>query len=313
MFRYYKRQKEFIKENIFPDLENFKKNNDTSLSEKDFDKIRNYYGLTLPTIADIFCTFRGAGLTHSERETITYLGALTGLFDDFFDEKGTKDVHIKELLDHPDIENAGNSHEKLFIRYYRKAFGNKHSNSLEEYRDLIFKAQILSKKQTGGKLSFEEILHITEQKGGNSVLFVRAALKGEILKPEKELLFKLGLLAQLEDDIFDIYKDHQEGVQTLATTTDSITSLRSLYRSLVNEIYELSEGTDFPKKNKKKFAGAIAVIAARGLVCLDQLVKLDHEGKFEISGHSREQLVCDMGKLKNNLKWVHFSVLQLAG
>ena len=36
-----------------------------------------------------------------ERLDLTYLGGLTGLFDDFFDKRDLPESYIRELLEHP--------------------------------------------------------------------------------------------------------------------------------------------------------------------------------------------------------------------
>lgn len=302
----YKRQKQFMKETILLDLEDIKKNNDQSLTEKDFEKITFYYGLAVPIIGEIFCLLRGTKITHSERKTLTYLGGLTGLFDDFFDESETPETHIKELINDPNIEIARNSHERLFIQFYLKSLEQNHSISIKKYFNAGFDAQVQSKKQTDPNLSTEEILRITQQKGGVFILLYRAALEGNIPDFEKDLLFKIGLLGQLENDIFDIYKDHQTGIYTLATTTKSIIALRSRYQSIMNDIFVSIYKTSFPESNKKKFARLFSVIASRGLVCLDQLIKLEDEELFEISKYTKKQLICNMGKLKNTFKWINY-------
>ena len=138
------------------------------------------------------------------------------------------------------------------------------------------------------------------------MLFYRAALDGNILDLEKDLLFNIGFLGQLENDIFDIYKDHKAGICTLPTTTKSVVALRSQYQSILDHVYQLIEDTNFSKSNKKKFSRLFAIISSRGLVCLDQLVKLETPEAFQITRYSREQLICNMSKLKNIIKWIGY-------
>lgn len=306
LYSCYRRQKQFMRETILPDLKNFKENNDHNLTERDFHKISFYYGLAVPVVGEIFSLLRGKEFTRFERKTLTYLGGITGLFDDFFDETETEESHLKEMINNPKIEIARNSSEKLFLQFYLKAMEQGDSTLIKKYFNECFDAQVLSKKQTDPHLSSEEIRSITRQKGGVSILFYRAALEGDLQEPEKALLLHIGFLGQLENDIFDIYKDHRVGISTLATTTKSIAALRSRYQSILNDVYASIDQTDFPKANRKKFSRLLALIASRGLVCLDQLAKLENNGSFEISTYTREQMICDMGKLKNNIKWVGF-------
>ncbi len=51
----------------------------------------------------------------------------------------------------------------------------------------------------------------------------------ELTELEEELLFRIGFLGQLENEIFDIYKDHKVGLRTLATNTRTIPELKKIY------------------------------------------------------------------------------------
>jgi uncharacterized protein YdcH (DUF465 family) len=304
--RCYQQQKQFMKETILLDLEHAKQHIDQDFTASDIKKITFYYGLTIPITGELLNVLKGVTITPSERKTLTYLGGLTGLFDDLFDEKETPQDHIKELLNNPSLEITRNVHERLVVQFYLKALEQEHSKRIMEYANLVYDAQILSKKQTNDKLSAEEILHITKQKGGISILLYRSALAGNMDDLEKKLVFTIGVLAQLENDIFDIYKDYQNRVYTLATASKSMVSLRAYYQSILDEIYSLIAQTDFPKRNKTKFSRLIATIATRGLVCLDQLIEIQEGETFEIATYSRSQLICDMGKLKKNIKWIAY-------
>ncbi len=291
---------------ILLDIVDVELKKDQSLTKKDFQKIRQYYGLSVAIIGEIFCLLRGTKMTLSERKTLTYLGGLTGLFDDFFDEKDMPEKHINELINNPAIEICKNAHEKLFAQFYLKALEQEGGEQIKSSFKAVYNAQILSKQQTNAKLSSNNILHITRQKGGVSILFYRSALNGKPTEIENELLMKIGLLGQLENDIFDIYKDYQAKISTLATRTKSMKSLRAHYNSILNEVYKLIEQSDYPQKNKMKFARFIAIIASRGLVCLDQLAKLENDNIFKLPEYSREELICDMGTLKNTFKWLAY-------
>jgi hypothetical protein len=302
----YNQQKSYLKETILLDLEHEKQHITQDLTQKDYHKITFYYGLAVPVIGEVLAVLKGVKITPSERKTLTYLGGLTGLFDDFFDEEETPEAHIKELLNNPTLERTRNVNERLVVQFYLKALEQQHSNRIIKSANLVYAAQISSKKQRDVKLPVEEILQITKQKGGASILFYRAALKGNITDLEKDLLLNIGFLGQLENDIFDIDKDAQKQLSTLATTSTSMFALRTLYQSILTQIYTLIEQTDFPKRNRKKFSRLIATIACRGLVALDQLVEVQGKEKFEVSNYSRTQLICDMGKFKNILSWIGY-------
>ncbi len=306
ILRFSYRQKKFIKKTLLKDIEEAKIGKDQSLNEKDFNKIKSYYGIGVPILGEMLCFLRGVKMTCPEKESLTYLGGLTGLFDDFFDEKDTPEKHIMELITHPTIELCKNSNEQLFVKFCLKLLSNTNSNLIKEYALKVYSAQILSKKQTDPNISREEIIDITKKKAGLSILCYRAALSNNISDLEKDMLYLVGYLLQLANDIFDIYEDYQEGVFTLATIEKSITNLRSEYISILNETYKLIEKTNFRKQNKRNFSRYIAIIACRGLVCLDQLVKLEENGLFEVSKYNRKDLICDMEKFRNIISWANY-------
>lgn len=305
IYKRYKAQKKFMQGTILADLEDFIANNDHTLTEKDIEKIRFYYGLAVPVIGQFYGELRGYQLSTTDINSLTYLGGTTGLFDDFFDEDHTSKEQLTKMLTHPNLKDAQTPNEKLFLQFYTKALNHPNANWIKEYYLAGMEAQVQSEKQLRPGLTQEEIAKITRQKGGIFILLYRCALEGEISEKEKELLFQIGFLGQLENDTFDIYKDYHGGIHTLATTTKSIAELRATYKSLMSRAFQLIDEMEFSEKNKKKFSRLLAVVATRGLVCLDQLQSLDR-GDFDPSAYSKDQLICDMGKTRNALKWINY-------
>lgn len=303
-------QKHFINQTLVHDIEKSKKENDKSLNDSDFKKITNYYGFAVPAImGEGFCLLRGKSMSERERSALTYLGALTGLFDDFFDKKELAEHYLKNLTDNPENAETSDANERLFVRFAEKALKDSYDpNALKQAAKKVYEAQVLSKKQKKSSLNQEDIKDITLKKGGYSILFYRSIFQEPANDIEKEMLFLLGGIGQLENDIFDIYKDSISGIKTLATTTNTIQELRNTYNSLMQNTFQLVHKLDFPVKNKKNFLRFVSLIIARGSVCLDFLEK--NEAKtdniFSLKDYSRQELVCDMGTTKNNLKLISY-------
>ncbi len=308
LLRSTKLQKRFLKETVFVDIELSKQDNDSTLSEKDFRKIRGYYGFAVPALlGEGFCMLRGRAMSEKERYAITYLGALTGLFDDFFDEKNMSEAHIMDLMNTPEDRLAKNANERLFAKFYRVALQN--SPDIQRVKDtalLVFNAQVNSRKQLLSTISNEEIQQITYDKGGLSLLFYRGVFQEDIDDSEKSMLYHLGAIGQLENDIFDIYKDDKNGVHTLATRTKKIKELRQTYTQLMNQTFQLVHQTRFASRNKKEFARFISFIISRGFVALDFLEKNERNTHktFVLRHYDKKDLICDMGKLSNSLKLI---------
>jgi len=290
------------------DIELSKKDNDSTLTEKDFRKIRGYYGFAVPALlGEGFCMLRGRPMSEKERYAITYLGALTGLFDDFFDEKNMSEEHIMTLMNTPEDRLANNANERLFAKFYRVALQN--SPDIQRVKDtalLVFNAQVNSRKQLLSSTPLEEIQQITYNKGGLSLLFYRGVFEEEVDENEKEMLYHLGAIGQLENDIFDIYKDYKKGVRTLATQTKKIGELRETYTQLMKQTFRLVHQTRFADRNKREFARFISFIISRGFVALDFLEHNEQntQNTFVLGQYHKKDLICDMGKFSNTLKLI---------
>jgi hypothetical protein len=307
-----KYQRNFIQKTIAIDIEEIKKNIDNSLNDLDFKKITKYYSYAVPALlGESFCILRGKALTKKERYAMTYLGALSGLFDDFFDEKNTSENHIKKLIDNPIEHFANNSHELLFIRFYKKALDNSEDiKLLKKYFIKVYDAQVLSKKQKLSYTDKDEIRYITILKGGVSFLFYRSVLHESISADEEKMIYNLGGLFQLENDIFDIYKDYVNNIRTLATIETKIDNLRKFYKLLMEETYYLVQLTNFHIKRKKKFLRFISLIILRGFVCLDNLEKKENSTNsiFSLRNYNRNDLICDMEKINSIIKLLIYYV-----
>jgi len=305
-------QRKFIKTSLDPLLKKFREGQNPGLTNSDIKKIKHYYGYAVPAIlGEGFCILRGEPMTYNERMALTCLGALTGLYDDFFDKLDTSASHILELTTDPNENNAHNIHELVFVKFYKIALDHCPDSKLIKQRFIeVYEAQLLSKRQKNNHLSQGEIRSITFAKGGASLLFYRNALPGQMDENERNLLYTLGGLMQLENDIFDIHKDHQDNVDTLATATKNIAELRKEYFKLYREILNLLHQTHFAQNNKLTFLRFINLIIFRGLVCLDCLERneANTNGIFVIEHYERKQLICDMEKIKNLFKLFQYYV-----
>ena len=122
------------------------------------------------------------------------------------------------------------------------------------------------------------------------------------------MLYNFGSISQLENDMFDVYKDMKNNVQTLATTAHHIYTLRTYYTKLTEETFALARQTNYPKANQQKFLRFAALIIARGYVCLDVLEQAARKsnGIFSPTTYQRSDLICDMEKTTNRLKLLHY-------
>lgn len=305
------KQQKFLKKQISPLLNEAKSSNDGSFTSKDLYKINQYYGLNVPAIlGEAFCKLRGKPMSDRERWASTSQGVITGLFDDFFDDfKLPKDLIVK-MIEEPKSIRPQSSNEKLFLDFYlttlRKA---KRPELIKKHLLLVKKAQIESMEQENQGISNTRIKEITHRKGGNSIVFYRVAFDHFITKGEEEALFQLGSVMQLENDIFDIYKDLKKGISTLPTRLSKVADLRAYYTEEMNKMIDLSYKMNYPKNRIKRFLDQVIFIINIGFTCLDQLEELENsEGTFNSPSLSRKQLICDMEKLPNMIKSICYQI-----
>lgn len=301
-----RRQKNFIKKNIIPQLTAAQKMTDGSLDENDLKKITGYYGLAVPAVlGEAFCVLRGEPMTDKERMASTCQGAMTGLGDDFFDRQRLSEQGVKDFIEKPEMFNGNTASEKLFLNFYKTALANAPQPTLmQEQIYKVFYAQLLSKQQDAPGLSYEVMKDITILKGAESFLYYRTAFEHPLRNGEHKMLYCLGGLMQLSNDIFDVYKDWQSGVSTLVTTATKIKELRFHYTALLQVGTRAAYRSGYKKKNVRKFLGIIMLgIFSRCYVCLDQLEKLEKRsaGIFDLQAYSRKDLICDMDTAGN--KW----------
>jgi len=308
-----RKQNIFMKPNLAPLLAIAEDTNDGSLLKKDFQKINNYYGLAVPAIlGEAFCTLRGIRMTGDERLASTIQGAITGLFDDFFDELKLPETRIVNMVNNADSIRPHTSNEKLFLELYKFALQKAaHPSLIIEQLMLVHKAQVASVEQENPNISNTRIWDITCLKGGESVLFYRTAFDNLFVAGEKEALFQLGSIMQFENDIFDIYKDFKNGIQTLPTTVTKANELRKLYVEQMELFIKLCYKMEFPNRQISHFLDGVMPVLNRGFVCLDryQLLENNNNGFFDLKSFSRKQLICDMETIRNLLKTIKYQVV----
>ena len=264
-------------------------------------------------IATIFITWletlRNQRLTETQRETALLFCGLSPLFDDLFDEMQYSAVEIS-LLSQKKIQR-GNLHEKICIALFEQI---EQRNGYLDWTSVFQKVidyQVVSKKQFDKNISREEIIDITFGKGGYSLLlYLEAILPKGYSQEEAEAVYQMGAVIQLTNDVFDTFKDRNEGIFTLATSTKDMDELRCYYDREVNKNITQFEALPYPKRNIDDFLLQYRLIISRGWVALDQLQALQKEsnGVFQLHDYSRKQLICDMELWRNIKKSLRYAI-----
>ncbi len=312
LFRDLHKQKKFLKNNITQILNQASSTNDGTLTAKDFIKINKYYGLAVPAIlGEAFCILRRKPMSESERWASTSQGIITGLFDDFFDDFNLPQTQIVSMIEYPENIRPSNSNVRLFLEFYLRALNDAtHPDLIKQQFLLVNKAQVASIEQENTNIKKERIWEITQEKGGDSVLFYRTGFDYVLEAGEKDALYQLGSLMQLENDIFDIYKDAESRISTLPTTISQMAELRKLYEEQILLFTKLSYEMAYSKKQIERFLDRIMPVINRGFVCINQYQRLEknNRGVFNVTDFTRKQLICDMEKPWNFVRTIKYQI-----
>lgn len=308
VFRRVKRQQKFV-ENILETLP------DTYKHIPDNEDIRKIklYGISIPALlGEAFCSFCNMPYSEKERSAITYFAMLTGPFDDLFDRHEMTDTQISQLLE---MHQTDNAQGKLLQYFFRKGMETAAQTEIAKQTAMrVFAAQSAARAQKSILTKREILKQLSYEKGGASMLFYRCVLPENMHNPDDELVHQLGATGQLANDIFDIYKDLQEGIFTFANQCISIQQLRNEYQQQLQHIATLIQQSKNNLESAKTFALQCAPVLTRALVALDHYEKacIHTNGSFEPAKLTRKQLICDMEKPANIFKMIHYAAKWLS-
>jgi len=300
-----KSQQKFIEKNLLPVLE--KHEVDSGFSKYDLYKIVHYYSLgVVVMLGDYFCILRGEQLSEKERKSLTYMAAISTMYDDLFDKTNHDKQVIEKMTYEPESFKPSNIKETIFNDLTLKAIETIGLRSLlDSTRKELFEIQWLTKKQNiKGEFSWGELKDNTMNKGGWSFLFYRSALGNEISGEEKEIVFQIGGLLQYSNDIFDVYKDSEDGIYTQANSVEDINLVYKDFKREMYKTFTMIKESTYSNKICDELLDSLYLLCARNIVCLNQYLKVQksHGGVFKVKELPRAELICDMENVSNLLR-----------
>lgn len=292
-------------------LHNIEQKFSGKFDEVTFNKIVKSYSLWLPMVTDNFARLFGNYASTTEQERTIHYFICSSVFDNFFDNKLLSVQQIENITFNyqsfqPQTFDEGASlHSHLFLLNY--------IFSKEEYLSVLrkeFNAQVASLNQFNQNISDEEIQHITFEKGGNAVLMCYYYTDVEGTVEERNCWYALGTLIQLSNDLFDIYKDLQEGVETLATRCIDAYQLEKMFLHQVEILKQNIQRLPCNKSHQQNFSTSVSSSYVLGLIAIDNLkrIQFNHNNHLpSLKSLSRKELIIDMEKLSNIFKGIKFA------
>lgn len=303
-------QQRFERTFLLPYLNELEQKYEGHFTPEQRDKILKYYGLF---IASFLCSsykrLYGKTLNSEERKRAALFGILTPVGDDLFEEDHLSLQEVEQLTFHPEQFKAATFLSKVAKEI--QLYFMQHIEDKENYikaSKAVLQAQLETVRQTNEHITKQELKEITYKKGAVSVIIYHAVLQETLTQNMYEVLFYVGSLFQLGNDIFDLYKDVRDGIYTLVNTCTDFVQLKNEFLERVKQQNILIEQLPYNKKAKEEFCIVMNTINARSMVALQQLIQFQkqHKGKINWKQCSRKDMIVDMEKPANLLKWLRY-------
>lgn len=305
-----RKQRKFYARCVEPDIINLVSGANISESEKLLKKC-SLYAVNIPArLGEAYCVLRGSEMSDKERDSLSCMGGLTGLFDDLFDENKLSDAEIAELL--KTKKNKANSTGEFSLLIYLYSRLEKNIDDITRLASLIeqvFSAQIQSRRQQAENLSLEELDPIIAEKGGVSLLFYRIAFANVAFANERELIYQLGAIGQIVNDVFDVYEDTVSGIKTTINQSGDIKQFQAGFDEKVKQLVATVRNSGYAERNIQKFLRIVLLILSGAYLCMENYLQLQQttEGVFRPERYTRKQLICDMEKPENIFRLIEIS------
>lgn len=303
-------QRQFNKTFLIPYLNELEKKYGGNFQPEQRIKILNYYGLFITSfLCSSYKRLYGKVLSDEERKRATLFGVLTPVGDDLFDIDKLDKESIRQITFQPEsfIASTFSAHVAKEIQTYLTNTVP-HKEAYLEASKNVLDIQVETIKQTNPQISKEEIQRITYIKGAVSVIIYHQCLNEAADAQMQEVLFLIGSLYQLGNDIFDLYKDVRDNIYTLINTCDNYKKFKKDFIERVNLQNEKIYGLPYTKKNKEDFCIVMNTINARSLVAIDQFINKQKKSDNKIDWWQlqRKDMIVDMEKPKNIAKWLYY-------
>lgn len=310
VYRELRIQKKYNQTFLIPYLDELEKKYEGKFLPDQRTKILKYYGLFITSfLCSSYKKLYGKTLSEAERKRATLFGILTPVGDDLFD---------MDKLDHKAIRQITFAPEKYTATTFSARVAKEiqgfllsdvpHKDAYIKASKAVLDIQEETVKQTNVSITQTEIERITYTKGAVSVIIYHQCLDDAADEQMQEVLFLIGSLYQLGNDIFDLYKDVRDNIYTLVNTCENYAALQERFLDRIKWQNQKIMDLPYAKKDKEAFCIVMNTINARSMVALDQFIQFEKQHKSKINWWQQERkaMIVDMEKASNFLKWLHY-------
>jgi hypothetical protein len=282
---------------------------DGKFDQKTLEKVVRRYSIQQHYINDSFSSLFGRNNNSNEKERNLLYFIMVSVYDDFFDDKTLTLDQIDAIFYHPEEYTAQTFFEKVFI-YTHSRLLNDVADRAQYFKDFegLHIAQKDSLEQFNPKVSDETLLSITTRKGGFCLLMCRHYSDTPYLPEADATWYALGGLIQLTNDLYDIYKDIQEGIITLAVRAKQYEAIYTLYHKHAQALNDSIRKLPVKNLRKNDLSIILNVVSAFGYIALDNLARLQGNNPSlpAFESLARKELIIDMEKNSNRFKLLKY-------
>lgn len=276
------------------------------LSKKEQKKVDFYYPLFNHIVnCENYLCLKGRRLSLDESKRLAILSAMATLYDDLIDEESWEKEQYFQILNRtlptelqtPKVQLIFALDDELNAIWQPS---KKYKAALQ----LAIEWQVISAKQLQSNLSLEETLHISENKCGNSSLLWASILEEDWQPEEVAVIYQSGYVGQIVNDLFDAFKDREDGVFTIVRKAPSIEIAKAIFLKECAKLHQLIESCSISKQKQTRTIRRMACIHAFALVSLDHLQNTESKYGIPLDWQKplRRELVTDMAFWNNKFK-----------
>ena len=278
-------------------------------SAEDRKRVLYYYPFFIGIACSDMLAWQGYKMTPKDKMILRLTCILVPLYDSFFDDDHY-DLEQLEKMTFSENYEAKTEKERAFRELHAKqkslfAQGKDFETPLRKVLEAQWESKLQKQKK---ELNSEHLMTITTDKSFTSVHLIFDYLEGFPADTYKELFTIWGRLIQLANDIFDVYRDRLQGVQTLASNLEP-EYLAEVYTENLKHFKQEIEKLD--SSSKAKLFYMRQAFLTNALVALEQYADLKKKYQADVWKNlhptlERKELITDMELWSNRFKWLGY-------
>ncbi len=305
-----KLQKQFNKTFLLPYLNELETKYNGTFTPEQRKKIVDYYGLFITSfLCSSYKRLYGKTLTEEERKRATLFGILTPVGDDLFDIDKQDAQTICALTFQPETVAATTFAAKVTKEIQTYLLDTvPHLDDYMQASADVLNIQTETVKQRDKNIDSSELRRITYTKGAVSVVIYHQCLDEVASDAMLDVLFYVGSLYQLGNDLFDLYKDVRDNIFTVVNTCSNYKLFKQQFLERVKTQNEKIMQLPYDEECKKEFCIVMNTINARSMVAINQFIRTQKKTVQQVNWWKlpRKAMIVDMEQPLNFIEWLYY-------